>query len=52
MTSGDKPARFFWYGEWKTYDHASQTTGVHPYTDGTLTRAETYEQNQLTEVET
>ena len=52
VTSGDKPARFFWYGEWKTYDPDGQTTGVHTYTDGTLTRAETYEQGQLIQVET
>ena len=52
VTSGDKPARFFWYGEWKAYAPDGQTTGVQTYTDGTLTRAETYEQGQLILVET
>ena len=52
VTSGDKPTRFFWYGEWKTCDPDGQTTGVHIYTDGTLARAETCEQGQLVQVET
>ena len=52
VTGGQQPARFYWYGQRKTYDPAGQTTGIHTDTDGTLTRAETYAQGQLTEIET
>ena len=54
MTGGQQPARFYWYGQRKTYDPAGHTTGIHTDTDTdrTLTRAETYAQGQLTEIET
>ena len=52
MTGGQQPARFYWYGQRKTYDPAGHTTGIHTYTDGTPTWAETHAQGQLTEIET
>lgn len=52
LVSGEKGARFYWYGPWTSYTEDGQTTGIQTYTDGKLTRAETYENGKLTRVET
>lgn len=50
--TGAKGARFYWFGPWTTYAEDGQVTAVQTYTDGVITRAETYENGQLNQVET
>ncbi|MBF9235975.1 hypothetical protein I2I05_01065 [Hymenobacter sp. BT683] len=52
VTGSGKTPRFYWFGPWTSYAEDGQKTAIQTYTDGTLTRAETYENGQLAEVET
>ena len=52
VTGKGQSPRFYWYGPWTSYDANGQITSIQTYTDGKLTRTETYQNGQLTEVET
>ncbi|SFQ30698.1 toxin-antitoxin system YwqK family antitoxin [Hymenobacter arizonensis] len=49
--TGAKGARFYWYGPWTSFDEDGQITSIQTYTDGTVSRTETYELGKLTHVE-
>lgn len=52
VTGRQATPRFYWYGPWTNYAEDGQTTGIQTYTDGSITRAETYVSGQLTQIET
>jgi antitoxin component YwqK of YwqJK toxin-antitoxin module len=52
VTGSRGTPRFYWFGPWTSYAQDGQTTSLQTYTDGELSRTETYTNGQLTQIET
>ncbi len=46
--TGQKGARFFWFGPWTYYDENGQIKAVQTYTDGTHTATDVYTNGHVT----